>query len=99
MAESELEDLFVGRAYRSELELEFDVSLNSALSNGRGPKWSAKLKQMLIKQGKLGSDSEIAKAKGLVARIASGQGLASLNADGTRAIDRLVETLERRLSH
>lgn len=98
MQSSELEDLVKFAAYKNDIEQQFKMKFGSALSNGKGPKWSDKVKGYLENAGRLGNEAELTQAKLIVSAAVDSQGLGALNADGKRLIAQLADELAERLS-
>lgn len=94
--ESVFEDLVKYEIYGDDLARLYDIHLTAGLGNGKGKKWSSKLSEILIKNGKLGNNTELVSAKNIVADTIVEHGLDSLKPAGRKVIEDLASKLESR---
>jgi putative ATP-dependent endonuclease of the OLD family len=97
MKNSEIEDLLAPSAYKQELEDSFGVQLQQASLDATDRKWSERIRQQFLSNGKIWSSSLEAKVKKAVADQVEALGLSALHPNRKDIVSKLVQTLEQRL--
>jgi putative ATP-dependent endonuclease of the OLD family len=98
MKNSELEDLLAPSAYKEALEQEFGVSLKASGLNATNQKWSQRIRDEFQSNGKVWSPKLEQRVKTVVVDQVVAEPLTALNPQRIDVIQKLVESLERRLA-
>ena len=93
MTESEMEDCFEPAVYKQEMLDQFGINIDSPHFRGNA-KWSDRMKNVFLNQGKPWSDSIKTKVKYHVAECVKKNPVTSLNQHKRSAIDAVVQSLE-----
>ncbi len=94
MLDAEFEDCLALECYKDAVLSEFGVDLSSTKFRGN-EKWSKRIKETFLDQGKPFSDALLSKAKFIVAGAVAKNPKASLSEHKRNSIDALVNALER----
>ena len=97
MKNSELEDIFDVSLYRTSLETEYGIDLKTSKFKNNN-KWSDRMKETYLSQGKPWDDSDEMKVKYSLAKIVEKNPLTILNIHKRTSFDALVKILEKRIN-
>lgn len=97
MSEAEIEDLVSFGTYQNAIEDDYGIHLNVPQFRHNRRKWSDRMKDTFLSQGKRWNDRIKREVKTLVADTISTQGISCLHTDRRGSIDALVRGLESRL--
>ena len=97
MKNSEIEDLLAPSAYKQKLEQSFGVVLQQASLDATDKKWSERIRQQFLSNGKIWNSTLEAKIKKVVADQVEELTLAALHPNRKDIVSKLVQTLEQRL--
>lgn len=99
MENSELEDLINMSTYEELVQLQFGVILNCKYMKTNKKKWSDRMRDCFINQGKPWSDKVQKQLKLAVAQAAESEGAGSLNENREGSVRALIRALEGRLKY
>jgi putative ATP-dependent endonuclease of OLD family len=97
MASAEVEDLISVKEYLDVIKTEYGVLLDVPQFRHNRQKWSGRMKDTFLFQGKRWNEQIEKEIKSLIADIVSKQGISCLHAQRRGSIDALVGALESRL--
>lgn len=98
MAESELEDLFDVSKYESLIQTNFGVTLNSSKFKNSKKKWSDRIKDTFLHQGKAWSEKVEMDLKKQIAQQLASSPEGAIQAIKAGSIEALINALEQKLS-
>lgn len=98
MINSEIEDMYDVNIYKSKLETEFSIVLNTAKFKNNVI-WSNRMRETFLSQGKNWNDSDEAKIKYFIAQIINQNPHKSLNEHKKSSFDALVKSLENKINN